>query len=192
MIARRHYKVFQELFPRILRLREKEVETQMRLFFGLLITILALEAMAEASVAGLWASDGSIISVEVDGTDLTATVVALMEPNYLEDEAEFGVPGSTRLDHLNPDDGLRTRPVLGIELTSEYTFDGKRWSGKIYDPESGNTYSSRMRVDKDGNLAMRGYIGMPMLGRTAIFEPIAMCKNHMQEMLGKAGLPSCG
>ena len=164
----------------------------MRVTIAVLAMLLTLNVVAQEDVAGLWASDGSIISVDVEGTELVATVVALMEPNYVEDEAEFGEPGSTRLDHLNPDELLRSRPVLGIALTSGYEFDGKRWSGKIYDPESGNTYSSRMRVDRDGNLAMRGYIGVPMLGRTAIFEPISQCKAHMQEMLVKAGLPGCG
>ena len=75
---------------------------------------------------------------------------------------------------------------MGLELLKNYRHTGKRWEGKIYDPESGNTYSSRMEVDKSGNLKMRGYIGMPMLGRTAIFEPLSLCKPHMQEMLSKS------
>ena len=146
----------------------------------------------EADVVGLWASDGSIIRVDVEGTNLVATVVALMEPDYVASEAEFGQPGTPRLDHLNPEPALRSRTVLGLQISDGYRYDGKRWSGKIYDPESGNTYSSRMKVDDDGNLAMRGYIGLPMLGRTAVFEPTSLCKQHIQTMLEKAQLPSCG
>ena len=78
---------------------------------------------------------------------------------------------------------MRDRPLLGMELLSEYSWDGKRWSGKIYDPESGNTYSSRMEVRKDGNLAMRGYIGSPLFGRTAVFEPVANCTPAIQKMV---------
>ncbi|MEM7096966.1 MAG: DUF2147 domain-containing protein [Pseudomonadota bacterium] len=135
-------------------------------------------------VLGYWASDGSIIHITETEGNLSAIVVALMEPNYTEGE-EYGPVGAPRRDDLNPEEARRTDPVLGLELLKNYTYGGKRWEGKIYDPESGNTYSSRMEVDRKGNLKMRGYIGVPMLGRTAIFEPVSSCKPHIREMLAK-------
>ena len=139
---------------------------------------------AQDDVLGIWASDGSVIHISEDSGQLSAVVVALMNPQYTEDE-EYGPVGADRRDDLNPDESQRQNLILGLELLSNYTFTGKRWEGKIYDPESGNTYSSRMEVDKSGNLKMRGYIGVPMLGRTAIFEPLTLCKPNMQEMLNK-------
>ena len=149
---------------------------------------LADDAKADA-VLGRWASDGSIIEVTRQGDALSAVVIAMLEPNYLEDEA-FGPVGAPRRDDLNPDATLQARPIHGLELLSNYTFTGKRWEGDIYDPESGNTYASRMHVE-DGELKMRGYIGMPMFGRTATFLPVSGCAPHVVEMLQIAQLEGC-
>jgi len=62
-----------------------------------------------------------------------------------------------------------------------------RWKdfkpGQIHDPESGKLYSSRRHLNDDGNLAMHGYIGVPLLGRTAIFQPISRGLLHIAQML---------
>ena len=69
-----------------------------------------------------------------------------------------------------------------MELLSDYRWTGKRWEGKIYDPASGNTYSSRMEPDGE-RLKMRGYIGVPMLGRTQFFERVESCGETVTQML---------
>lgn len=162
--------------------------SRLRRRLRVLMAVLALlggsGAVADerAAVFGRWASEGSIIEITSDANQLSARVMALDAPTF--EAGEEGVPiGEPRVDVHNPDPALRGRPVLGLELLSGYTFTGKRWEGKIYDPESGNTYSSRMHVDKQGNLAMRGYVGVPMLGRTATFEPLGRCTPAMQVML---------
>ena len=99
--------------------------------------------------------------------------------------------GAPRRDDKNPDEGQRDRPVLGLELLSDYTYEGKKWQGKIYDPESGNSYSSNMRVGRNGMLKMRGYIGVPMFGRTAEFRPVASCEEDIVLMLRSVGLTDC-
>ena len=46
--------------------------------------------------------------------------------------------------------------------------DGSRWSGgQILDPHNGKTYKVRLSLEDNGQkLDVRGYVGMPMLGRT--------------------------
>ena len=71
-------------------------------------------------------------------------------------------------DENNPDPALRERPLTGLELFTNFSYDGDgRWSGgTIYDPNSGKTYRCIITwVDAD-TLKVRGYIGVPMLGRT--------------------------
>ena len=142
-------------------------------------------AVSQNALFGHWASEGSIIEITSKAGRLSGRVVALMEPTYAADE-KFGPVGAQRRDDMNPKSSLRTQTVLGLELLSQYTFTGKRWEGKIYDPESGNTYSSYMQVDKQGNLKMRGYIGIALLGRTALFTPLAKCTARMQQMLANS------
>lgn len=70
-------------------------------------------------------------------------------------------------DVLNPDKSLRDRDIVGIKFVTGLVPDGKGgWkNGKVYDPESGNTYSASAKLE--GNtLKLRGYLGIPALGRT--------------------------
>lgn len=75
-------------------------------------------------------------------------------------------------DSKNPNESLKNRDVLGIELLTNFTWDnGTYTNGKIYDPESGKTYDCKMTLS--GNiLKVRGYIGISLFGRTEIFERI--------------------
>lgn len=153
------------------------------LFF--ILILVCAPALADDAVFGKWAGGTSILSVSSNGNTLSARIVALMDPRYAKDEA-FGPVGALRRDDNNPDETQRARPLLGLELLSDYTFDGKRWAGKIYDPESGNIYSSRMQVNGDGDLHMRGYVGIPLLGRTAVFMALNSCTESMQLMLTRS------
>ena len=40
------------------------------------------------------------------------------------------------------------------------------WDSRITNPDDDKTYTIRLRVDPDGRLRMRGYIGIPLLGQT--------------------------
>ncbi len=75
--------------------------------------------------------------------------------------------GKPKTDIKNPEESLRSRPELGLELLKDFTFDGEKnyEDGTIYDPKSGKTYSCKMTLS--GNkLKIRGYIGISLLGRT--------------------------
>jgi uncharacterized protein (DUF2147 family) len=44
---------------------------------------------------------------------------------------------------------------------------GGTWvGGSIYDPATGNTYTCHLALDGDDRLRVRGYVGIPLLGRT--------------------------
>jgi uncharacterized protein (DUF2147 family) len=75
-------------------------------------------------------------------------------------------------DTKNPKKELRSRDLVGLTFLSNFTFDdGSYIDGTIYDPESGKTYSSKMKLE-NGNLKVRGYVGLSMFGRTETFERI--------------------
>ena len=155
------------------------------------LVLLSQFGWAKDEVVGYWAGPDSILHLTIDGVSLNGHVVSLKDAVYLPEEAPKPA-GEPRLDDNNPDEALRSRPLLGLNLFSNYEHTGKRWQGKIYDPESGKTYSSRVSLDKDGNLKMRGYIGTPLLGRTVVFEPLSLCKPHMVELIEMVALDACG
>lgn len=60
------------------------------------------------------------------------------------------------------------RPLIGMAILSGMKPDGADYGGgQIIDPSNGKIYLSRMTLSPGGKvLAVRGYIGVPMLGRT--------------------------
>lgn len=157
------------------------------LWFTLLLVTLSCPAMvyADDSVFGLWAGEDSIFRIYKDADTLHGKIIALDRPVYTREEAEADptkIEGQSRLDDNNPDEGLRDRTVIGLGMFSNYRFEDGQWQGEIYDPGSGNTYQSKMKL-KDGKLEIRGYIGIPMFGRTAVFEPVSSCTEVIVSML---------
>lgn len=135
------------------------------------------------SIFGLWASEGSIFRTYFEDGTVKGEILALREPVYTAEESAEKA-GQIRLDDNNPDQSLMTRPIIGINIFSDYEFKGGQWQGVIYDPESGNTYQSKMKIKSD-LLEIRGYIGMPMFGRTAKFKPVSSCTEEFAVMLAR-------
>lgn len=66
-------------------------------------------------------------------------------------------------------DGERhNQPVDGMVVMWGVKQDGDTWGGgKILDPNNGKTYKVKLTLADNGQkLDVRGYVGMPMLGRT--------------------------
>jgi uncharacterized protein (DUF2147 family) len=157
------------------------------LWIFLMAWAVTVWADTRESVLGRWADDRSILEITERDGQLRARVIAMEDPVYQQGE-KFGPVGAPRRDDLNPDESMRGQPILGIELLSDYRYQSGKWQGRIYDAESGKTYSSNIQVGRNGRLKMRGYIGAPMFGRTVAFEPLGVCAEHMLRMLEVAQL----
>jgi uncharacterized protein (DUF2147 family) len=62
----------------------------------------------------------------------------------------------------------KDQPIIGMTILSGMKQEGTEYGdGQILDPANGKVYKSRMSLADNGKkLNVRGYIGMPMLGRT--------------------------
>lgn len=76
-----------------------------------------------------------------------------------------------KLDVNNPDKSKQSQKVLGMNIMNDFVFDGKdTWQdGTIYDPKNGKTYSCKITRNEKGDLNVRGFIGISLLGRTEVF-----------------------
>jgi uncharacterized protein (DUF2147 family) len=45
------------------------------------------------------------------------------------------------------------------------------WAGKVLDPRNGNVYHASIALDANHDLRMRGYLALPILGQTQIWQP---------------------
>ncbi len=75
-----------------------------------------------------------------------------------------------KLDAKNPDKTKQGQKILGSTIMKDFVFDDGTWEdGSIYDPKNGKTYSCKINRDERGNLSIRGFIGISLLGRTDYF-----------------------
>jgi uncharacterized protein (DUF2147 family) len=117
----------------------------------------------EASPKGTWLVGTGDAKVEIydKGEELEGKIVWIKEPL---DES-----GKPKVDKNNPDEKLRTTPLLGLVLLKGFTRGkgDKTWSGgTIYDAKSGKTYKAWFQPVEDKKLELRGYVGIPLFGRT--------------------------
>ncbi len=123
-------------------------------------------------IIGIWFNQEKDAKIEVYrcGETYCGKIVWLQEPFYPADSKE-GIPGTIKLDHNNPDVAKRTTPVEGLTIMHGFIFSGENvWkNGRIYDPKNGKTYSAKIRLVSPTRLDLRGYIGISLLGRTAVW-----------------------
>ncbi len=87
----------------------------------------------------------------------------------------FVRPGQPqRLDVNNADQSLRRRSLAEVMILEDFTYDGNRWSGgTIYDPKNGKTYRCVIGLEGERELQIRGYVGIPLFGRTEVWRRAA-------------------
>jgi uncharacterized protein (DUF2147 family) len=122
---------------------------------------LATRVLA-ATPVGLWYAEGGAAQVAVEpcGDALCGQVVWLRSP--------FDDDGCDLRDRYNPEPTLRRRRVIGLDILTglQSGTDGIWTNGRVYDPGSGSTYTCQLALDGDDRLRLRGYVGIPLLGRT--------------------------
>ena len=126
-----------------------------------LLCLLAVTRAADApAVEGTWLSGDGDGWIEITQTGPGLSGVIRGSPNSDDERPDT--------DAKNPDPALRSRPLIGLELFEGFSWDGDgRWTGgTIYDPNSGKTYRCIITWVDDHTLKVRGYIGVPILGRT--------------------------
>lgn len=119
---------------------------------------------ATLSPVGVWATAGELSHIDVEpcGQALCGKVVWLKEP--LDQKT-----GKPKTDIFNKDPALRGRPILGMMLMSGFVkgSDAGEWDhGVIYNPRDGDTYRCTMRLDDADHMTVRGYVGVPLFGKS--------------------------
>ena len=86
---------------------------------------------------------------------------------WLKDPMKNGRP---KTDENNPKKEMQVQPLVGLQILRGFDKDGDAYAnGTIYDPRNGKTYDCKMKY-QGSKLAIRGYIGISLLGRTTIWE----------------------
>jgi uncharacterized protein (DUF2147 family) len=135
-----------------------------KLFLFFVLTVPQLHAQGKGQrLLGDWREPGgSVVRIAPCGANLCLTLITL-PPN----------PPST-VDHHNPDATLRTRPLCGLVIGRDFhpVSGDQADDGTLYDPRAGRTYHGEMSMRGD-HLALRGYLGSRLFGRTEIWSRTA-------------------
>ncbi len=117
---------------------------------------------ADAQVTGVWLDQSGRggIDIEPCGAKLCGQLVWLKVP--------LNGQGKPKSDIHNPKASLQQRPLCGVQVLNGFVADGPNaWTGgTIYDAASGKTYTSNIALNPDGTLQVRGYVGIPLFGKS--------------------------
>lgn len=136
---------------------------------ALLLLVLFLQIRAYASdgdaILGTWMHEDkqSKMLIYKVGKQYFGKVVWLRNPFQ---------NGKPALDSQNENFSLRSKTIMGLVLMANLVFEekGNNWiNGTVYDPNSGKNYACKLTLKDKNTLAMRGYIGKPMFGKTILF-----------------------
>lgn len=140
---------------------------------SMLLLALVSSAQAQMSPLGLWQSID-------DGNGQPKAEILIVQ------DANGGLTGKVERSLLttpNPEpnctlctDDRKGQPKIGMEIIrgGKQTNGKEVWEGgKILDPENGKEYSLRLTPIEGGRkLEVRGFIGVPLLGRTQVWNRI--------------------
>lgn len=133
---------------------EKELTMKISMIVSVAATAVLFGIAAHADPVGTWLTDSgkSRVKIETCGSGLCGRIVWLRNP--------VNAAGEDMRDTNNADESLRERKLIGIELMSGFTEarPGRWTGGRIYNPEDGRTYDSRLVEQDESTLTVKGCV----------------------------------
>jgi uncharacterized protein (DUF2147 family) len=110
----------------------------------------------------------SIVEIYEEDGALHGRVVEILK---VGSEAERNSAGQVICDACEGD--KKGQPIEGMVILEGLNKDGDEWSGgTILDPSNGKRYKAKVELDGDDRLDVRGYLGMPLFGRTQTWQRV--------------------
>jgi uncharacterized protein (DUF2147 family) len=140
----------------------------LRISLVLLLATAVSAAGDVADVEGTWLSGDGDGWIDIRIEDETLNGYIAGSPLDVDGEPP-------RLDTKNPDATMRNRKLTGLRFLHGFHYDpdSDRWTGgSVYDPNSGNTYKGTITLVDINTLKLRGYIGIPLFGRSDVWSRV--------------------
>lgn len=115
------------------------------------------ETLPDHRLFGDWSTEGGsgVIAIGPCGTALCGRIVGIAR-----------APGEPIPRDVNGE----SQCGLTIITNEKPNGDGA-WIGQITDPRTGKTYGAKIWLGPDGNLRLRGFLGLPLFGQTQVWHP---------------------
>lgn len=139
---------------------------------------LSVALAALLSLPAAWAADASPVGLWKNIDDVSGKPKALIRISENKGELEGRIEQLFRPagEDQNPkcvkcEGVLKDQPIIGMVFMSGLKKSGDEYNGgEILDPDNGKVYKSKLTlVDGGKKVNVRGYIGIPMLGRSQVW-----------------------
>lgn len=130
------------------------------LFLVLVVSSFNSYSQSESPILGVWYNTEKTAQIQImnTGDQYLGKIIWLDNPNK---------DGTPVLDNANEKKELRSRPIMGLTILEGLKYEDGIWkNGKIYDPNSGKTYSCEVKLKGNEKLEVKGYLGFSWLGKT--------------------------
>lgn len=138
----------------------------MKKLLSLLVALIITYSGYSQSIFGKWNSFNedtneieSVIEVYKKDNKAYAKIVEITDPER-KDATCIKCKGKRK-----------NQKILGMDILTGLKKDDDEWSGgKILDPKNGKEYKCYIKLKDPNTLKLRGYIGISLIGRTAIWK----------------------
>ena len=138
----------------------------MKSFFSFFILAVLTSSLSAQTIFGKWNSfdeetneKESVIEVYEKDGKAYARILEILNPER-KNATCFKCKGKRK-----------DQPILGMDILTGLEKDEEEWSGgKILDPKNGKEYKCYIKLLDKNTLKLRGYIGISLIGRTAIWK----------------------
>ena len=142
-----------------------------KITFTILFAFLFIRCFAQTEPAdkilGEWINEEKDTRIEIYKTGNQYAGKLIWSVDLIEADGT-----TARKDANNTNEKLRTRSLLNVDLLQDFIYSEGIWDdGKMYDPKSGKTYSCLIKL-RNEKMEIRGYVGVPLLGRTTYWERV--------------------
>jgi uncharacterized protein (DUF2147 family) len=136
------------------------------------LVALGLILVAPASSAAMWQA----IAKTPVGTWLTANGNAVVQiapcGSATSSERLCGwIVGIARPPGTPVPTDVHGESQCGLAIITNEKRAGDAWFGTVTDPRDGSSYGARLKVNDAGDLNLRGYFAVPLLGQTQTWRP---------------------
>ena len=130
--------------------------------FLFLLVMLSLSTTLSAQVTGMWK-----VVDDADGIEKSIVEISEVNGKYQGKVVKL-LPASKRTHCDNCPGQLKGKPLTGMIILYDLkkTSNGGR-DGKVLDPGTGKIFSCSIELESQDILKLRGYLGVPAMGKTA-------------------------
>jgi uncharacterized protein (DUF2147 family) len=129
--------------------------SKLAVLFAVMAALGLPSTASAADPTGTWLTEGGKSQVKIVrcGNALCGTIVWLKEPNDPDS-------GKAKTDFRNQDASRRSRALIGIEIVLGMQPSGTsdKWTGEVYNPEDGKTYSGSLTMIGVNELSLAGCV----------------------------------